>query len=40
MELVTRRARTRSTLKLSQALLRFSIVALVLVNFNFSKLEH
>ncbi len=35
MELVTRRARTRSTLKLSQALLRFSIVALVLVNFIF-----
>jgi len=33
MELVTRRARTRSTLKLSQALLRFLIAGLVLLNF-------
>jgi CBS domain containing-hemolysin-like protein len=33
MELVTRRARTRSTLKLSQALVRFLIAGLVLLNF-------
>ncbi|HKJ27229.1 MAG TPA: hemolysin family protein [Anaerolineales bacterium] len=33
MELVTRRARTRSTLKLSQALIRFLIAGLALLNF-------
>jgi CBS domain containing-hemolysin-like protein len=33
IELVTRRARTRSTLKLSQALLRFLIAGLILLNF-------
>ena len=33
MELVVRRARTRSTLKLSQALMRFMIAGLILLNF-------
>ena len=33
MELVTKRARTRSTLKLGQALVRFMIAGLVLLNF-------
>lgn len=33
MELVVRRARTRSTLKLSQALIRFTIAGLILLNF-------